>query len=374
MFDALEQRNFPPRTIEAYVAAVVALSRHYRVSPDTLSPAQVQAWLQLQRRAVADLPFQILVRALAFFFVEVLAWPIIRRGKGVEAAPPAPKTSALRQRMTDDLKLRNFSPRTISAYVGAISRFACHFRKCPTQLGASEIRAWQLLLHSRGLSFSTYNVSSCALRFLYCVVLGKPDMTAVIPFARAERKLPVILSQGEVCTLLRATGSDRDRLVVTVAYACGLRVFKLASLRSVDVDNARRLLHVHAGKGRKDRLVPLSDSLLHGVAEYLRIHRPGEWLFPGESAGTSVDPRTIQRIVATAAKAAGIAKHITPHMLRHCFATHHLKGQDRPAHRAVAARPRQHRHHDSRSPSFTRAGDCDDEPRRHPRAARPLSR
>ena len=137
--------------------------------------------------------------------------------------------------------------------------------------------------------------------------------------------MPVILSQGEVCTLLRATLSDRDRLVVTVAYACGLRVFKLASLRSVDVDAARRLLHVHAGKGRKDRLVPLSDSLLHGVAEYLRIHRPGEWLFPGDSAGTSVDPRTIQRIVATAAKAAGIAKHITPHMLRHCFATHHLE-------------------------------------------------
>ena len=242
MFEALEQRNFPPRTIEAYVAAVVALSRHYRVSPDTLSPAQVQAWLQLQRRAVADLPLQILVRALAFFFVEVLAWPIVRRGKGVDAAPPAPMTSALRQRLTDDLKLRNFSPRTISAYVGAIARFARHFRKCPTQLGASEIRAWQLLLHSRGLSFSTYNVSSCALRFLCCVVLGKPDMTAVIPFARAERKLPVILSQGEVCTLLRATVSDRDRLVVTVAYACGLRVFKLASLRCVDVDNARRLL------------------------------------------------------------------------------------------------------------------------------------
>ncbi len=251
MFDALEQRNFPPRTIEAYVAAVVALSRHYRVSPDTLSPAQVQAWLQLQRRAVADLPFQILVRALAFFFVEVLAWPIVHRGKGVDAPPPAHKTSALRQRLTDDLKLRNFSPRTISAYVGAIARFARHFRKCPTQLGASEIRAWQLLLHSRGLSFSTYNVSSCALRFLYCVVLGKPDMTAVIPFARAERKLPVILSQGEVCTLLRATGSDRDRLVVTVAYACGLRVFKLASLRSVDVDNARACCTCTPARGAK---------------------------------------------------------------------------------------------------------------------------
>lgn len=327
MFDALELRNFPPRTIDAYVAAMVALTRHYRVSPDQLTPAQVHAWLRSQRAVVVGLPFEILVRGLAFFFVEVLNWPIARRAAAAEP-PVSPLLMALvGQRMTDDMKRRNFSPRTISAYVGAISRFARHFGKCPTLLGVDEIRAWQLLLHDRKLSFSTYNVTSCALRFLYGVVLQKPDMTTVVPFARAERKLPTILSQGEVCAMLRSVVDDRDRLVVVIAYACGLRVSELANLRSCDVDEARRLLHVHAGKGRKDRLVPLSDSLLSYIAAYQRLHAPGEWLFPGQSQGTHVGTRTIQRVVAAAATATGLVKHVTPHILRHCFATHHLEAR-----------------------------------------------
>lgn len=327
MFDALVLRNFPARTIDAYIDAVAALTRHYRVSPDRLTPAQVHGWLQSQRAVVAGLPFEILVRGLAFFFVEVLDWPIIRKAAGAPHPASPPLMAEVGQRMTEDMKRRNFSPRTIAAYVGAVSRFARHFGKCPTLLGADEIRAWQLLLHERKLSFSTYNVTSCALRFLYGVVFQKPDMTTVVPFARAERKLPTILSQGEVCAMLRSVVNDRDRLVVVIAYACGLRVSELASLRSSDVDEARRLLHVHAGKGRKDRLVPLSDSLLSYIAAYQRLHAPGEWLFPGESRGTHVGTRTIQRVVTAAATAAGLVKHVTPHILRHCFATHHLEAR-----------------------------------------------
>lgn len=329
MFDALVLRNFPPRTIDAYIEAVAVLARHHRVSPDRLTPGQVRAWLQSQRAVVVGLPFEILVRGLAFFFVEVIGWPIIRKGRpDVPLAPMTPPLMAqVGQRMTEDMKRRNFSPRTIAAYVGAISRFARHFQKCPTELGVDEIRAWQLLLHDRKLSFSTYNVTSCALRFLYGVVLQKPDMTTVVPFARAERKLPTILSQAEVCAMVRAVSADRDRLVVVIAYACGLRVSELASLRSSDVDEARRLLHVHAGKGRKDRLIPLSDSLLSYIGAYQRLHAPGEWLFPGESRGTHVDTRTIQRVVAAAAAATGLVKRVTPHILRHCFATHHLEAR-----------------------------------------------
>jgi len=326
MLDELEQRHFSPRTTDAYVAAVVALTRHYKVSPDELTPTQVRAWLELQRRSVAALAFEILVRGLAFFFAEVLGWPSARTAPDA-ACEAEPKEKTLRERMTDDLKLRNFSPRTINAYVGAVARFARHYGKCPTRLDATEIRAWQLLLHERGVSFSTYNVTSCALRFLYGVVLGKRDMTTVIPFARRERKLPTILSQDEVCAMLRATVSDRDRLAITIAYACGLRVSELASLGSSDVDAARRLLHIHAGKGRKDRLIPLADSLLACIAEFQRVHSPGAWLFPGERAGTHVDARTIQRVVAAAAVAGGITKHVTPHILRHCFATHHLEAR-----------------------------------------------
>lgn len=231
----------------------------------------------------------------------------------------------LRQRMIEELKRRNFSPRTIKTYVGAVARFARHFKRTPELLGANEIRAWQLLLHERGLSFSTYNCHSCALRFLYGVVLGLPDMTTLVPFARRERKLPMLLSQDEVRAMLASINIGRDRVVVTVAYACGLRVSELAALRVADIDGARRLLHVHAGKGRKDRLIPLSDSLLTLLRHYWRVYRPGEWLFPGERKGTHVTARTIQRAVKDAAAAAGITKVVTPHVLRHCFATHMLE-------------------------------------------------
>lgn len=231
----------------------------------------------------------------------------------------------LRQRMIEELTRRNFSPRTVKTYVGAIALFARHFKKSPELLGAREIRAWQLLLRERGLSFSTYNVHSCALRFLYSVVLELPDMTTLVPFARRERKLPTLLSQDEVRTMLSCIDNGRDRVVVTVAYACGLRVSELAALRVKDIDGARKLLHVHAGKGRKDRLIPLPESLLTLLRNYWRVYRPAEWLFPGQRKGTHVDARTIQRAVKDAAVVAGIKKPVTPHMLRHCFATHMLE-------------------------------------------------
>jgi integrase/recombinase XerD len=317
MIEALEQRNFPPKTAAAYVAAVAAIAAFYSESPDRLSPSTVQAWLAIQRKTSHPRDVMVADAALSFFYAEVVTAPPI----------PTPKRrgSPLRQRVTDELTRRNFSPRTISAYVGAIARFAAHFRRCPTLLGVEEVQAWQLLLRQKKLSFSTYNTASCALRFLYCKVLGRSNMTAQIQFARRERKLPTLLSQDEVRALLAAVVGRRDRVVVTVAYACGLRVAELASLRVSDIDVARKLLHVHAGKGRKDRLVPLPDSLLALLAQHVDAQQKGEWLFRGESEGRHVDARTIQRVVKEAAVAAGITKRVTPHVLRHCFATHMLE-------------------------------------------------
>lgn len=231
----------------------------------------------------------------------------------------------LRQMMIEEMNRRNYAASTIRGYVTALAAFALFFGRSPDQLGAKEIRAWQLRLHDRGLSFSTYNLHSCALRFFYGTVLGLPDMTTLVPFARRERKLPMLLSQDEVRALLAAILGGRDRVIVTIAYACGLRVSEVASLRVADIDGARKLLHVRDGKGHKDRLVPLSDSLLELLRNYWRVYRPGEWLFPGESAGTHVHARTIQRVVRDAAVAAGIQKKVTPHVLRHCFATHMLE-------------------------------------------------
>jgi site-specific recombinase XerD len=227
--------------------------------------------------------------------------------------------------MIEELSRRNYGVRTTKAYLGAVARFSRHFGRNPTRLGADEIRAFQLHLRERGLSFSTYNVTTCALRFLYCIVLGRGDMTTVIPFARKERRLPTILAQDEVRRLLSSIDDCRDRAIVTLAYAAGLRVAELASLRVADVDGARKLLHIHAGKGRKDRLVPLSPSLLEMLRRYYRAVRPEVWLFPGADRSTHVDARTIQRIVRQAALAAGLTKPVTPHTLRHCFATHLLE-------------------------------------------------
>jgi site-specific recombinase XerD len=231
----------------------------------------------------------------------------------------------LRQKMLDELTRRNYGPRTIRAYIAAIAKIARHFKKPPDQLTADEVCEWQLTLRERGLSFSTYNTHSCALRFFFRYVdVRGVDLTTMVPFARKERKLPSILSQDEVGALLRAVPNGRDRVMVTLAYACGLRVSELASLRVADVDGARKLLHIHAGKGRKDRLVPLSDSLLDLLRGYWRVYRPKEWLFVGERGG-HVHDRTVQRAVRDAARDAGLKKKVTPHTLRHCFATHMLE-------------------------------------------------
>jgi integrase/recombinase XerD len=231
----------------------------------------------------------------------------------------------LRQRMIDELVRRNYGERTIKTYVGAVAAIARRFKKSPDKLTADEVRAWQLSMREQGLSFSTYNTHSCALRFFFRYVDPRgADLTTLVPFARRERKLPTILAQDEVRALLAAITDGRDRVMVTVAYSCGLRVSELTSLRVVDVDGARKLLHIHAGKGRKDRLVPLSDSLLSLLRDYYRIYRPKQWLFVGPRGGHVVD-RTVQRAVREAGVRAGIKKKVTPHTLRHCFATHMLE-------------------------------------------------
>lgn len=231
----------------------------------------------------------------------------------------------LRKKMLDELVRRNFGTRTIRAYVAVVAAIAKHYKKSPHLLTADEVCAWQVSLRERGLSFSTYNVHSCALRFFFRYVDPRGvDITTLVPFARKERRLPSILSQDEVRCLLGAVVNGRDRVVITLGYACGLRVSELASLRVADIDSARGLLHIHAGKGRKDRLVPLSPSLIEFLRNYWRVYRPREWLFVGERGGHVTD-RTVQRAVREAALSAGIKKRVTPHTLRHCFATHMLE-------------------------------------------------
>lgn len=228
----------------------------------------------------------------------------------------------LRQRMIEELQRRNYSERTISTYVGAVAGFARHFGRSPADLGLEEIRAWQLLMREKGFSWSTYNVHTCAFRFFYTVVLGLELKVEDIPYARRPHKLPVVLSQDEVVRLIQNVDSPRDRIVITTTYGCGLRVAEVATLKVADVDGARRLLHVRHGKGGKERLLPLADGHLELLRAWWKVRRPVDFLFPGEDPSRAVSTRTIARAVAAAAKRAGIKKHVTPHVLRHSFATH----------------------------------------------------
>ena len=230
----------------------------------------------------------------------------------------------LRQRFLDDLRLRNYSPRTLEAYVLRVAQFAQHFRRSPDQLGMEDVRAYQLHLLEQQASWSRFNQTVCALRFFFGVTLGRADQVPLIPYGKRPRTLPSVLAPEEVLRLFDAAPAGRQRLRLQMLYACGLRLNELLHLRPTDVDSARMVVIVRQGKGRKDRLVPLSRRLLQELRDYWRMYRPTGWLFPGESADGTLCPVTVQRQCQVAAQRAGLTKPCTPHTLRHSYATHLL--------------------------------------------------
>jgi integrase/recombinase XerD len=232
--------------------------------------------------------------------------------------------TALRQRFVDDLRLRNYSPRTIEAYVAGVRRLAAYFRRSPDQLGPEDVRTLQLHLLERRVSWSLFNQTVCALRFFYGVTLGRPEQLPLIPFGKVPRKLPDVLSPQEVVRLLDVA-VGRDRVLLQVAYACGLRLGELLHLQVSDIDSARMVIHVRLGKGAKDRLVPLSGRLLGELRTYWRQHRPRTWLFPGATPDRPLTQSAVQRALCRIVRKAGLSKHVTPHTLRHSYATHLLE-------------------------------------------------
>jgi integrase/recombinase XerD len=161
----------------------------------------------------------------------------------------------LRQRMIEELQLRNYSPKTVSAYVAAVAHFARHFGRSPDQLTGEEIRLWQLHLRDvRGVSWSGFNIAMCALRFFYREVLRRDDLVPRLTFMRRERPLPVVPSADEVCRFLEAVPVTSYRMLLAVSYGCGLRLSESVRLEPRDIDSARMVIHVRRGKGRKDAL------------------------------------------------------------------------------------------------------------------------
>jgi integrase/recombinase XerD len=232
----------------------------------------------------------------------------------------------LRQRMLEELQLRNYCAGTIRLYLHHVAAFAEHFHRSPDQLGAEEIRRYQLfLIHEKKLAWSSYNQIVCALRFFYAKTLKRTFLLQDIPFPRSEQRLPLILSPEEVTQILTAPSHLKSRALLMTIYAAGLRRSEVAGLRVRDIDSARMTITVHQGKGRKDRVVMLSPVLLETLRQYWRQHKPKEWLFPGDNPGQPISGNDIFMVFHNAVRRAGITKKVSPHSLRHCFATHLLE-------------------------------------------------
>ena len=240
--------------------------------------------------------------------------------------------SPLRRRMIEDMTIRNLSPATQRSYISAVSKLSRHFGRSPDRLDVEDIRAFQVHLAGTGISWPGLNQIVCALRFFYGVTLRRTDIPELIPYAREPHKLPVVLSADEVVLsadevvrFLQAVSGLKSRAALATAYAAGLRAAEVASLRVVDIDSARGVIHVRHGKGGKDREAMLSPQLLAVLRTYWRLAMPKTFLFPGRDPDRPIHPAALHTACRAAVEEAGLAKRVTLHALRHSFATHLLE-------------------------------------------------
>jgi integrase/recombinase XerD len=231
----------------------------------------------------------------------------------------------LRQRLLDDLRMRNMSVHTQNAYVRAVAQFAKHFNRPPDQLTQEHVREYLLHLIRLGRVWDTYNQIRCGLHFFYRVTLGKDWPLERLPCAKIPKRLPVVLNRDEVRQFFATTCRLKARAMLMMAYAAGLRAAEVTRLHVADIDSTRMLIRVRQGKGQKERYVMLSPVLLETLRAYWRKHRPTEWLFPGPDPTKPVGSITFARVCAGVSDRSGLGKRVTPHTLRHTFATHLLE-------------------------------------------------
>ena len=231
----------------------------------------------------------------------------------------------LRERMAEDLRIRNYSPRTVECYVSMRSRFAREFGKPPGQLGPAEIRAFQVRLIESKASWTQFNQAVCALRFFYRVTLPCDFAVEHIPFAKTKKKLPTVLSVDEVRRLLGAVTNIKHRAVLSLIYATGARLGEATHLQVGDIDGARMTVHIRCGKGGKPRMVPMSAALRELLRAYWLVERPCGYLFPGVTPDRPLHDNSVQKVCARARLRARIDKPASVHTLRHSYATHLLE-------------------------------------------------
>jgi integrase/recombinase XerD len=232
----------------------------------------------------------------------------------------------LRKRMIDEMELRNFSPKTVKIYVDCVAQFARYFGRSPDQLGPEHVKKYLLhMVQVKRLSWGAYKQTLSALRYFYRWVVKGPEVVADIRCPRPERRLPVILAFDEVRRFFAAISSFKHRMILMTAYSAGLRISEVVHLQVTDIDSQRMVIRVRQGKRKKDRYTILSPALLQMLRHYWVAARPVSYLFPGRSLDRPMSVSTVQNFCKEAQKRAGIDKTVTPHTLRHSFATHLLE-------------------------------------------------
>ena len=239
----------------------------------------------------------------------------------------------LRKMMLEELQRRNYSGETIRNYLRIVERFAQHFGQSPDKLGLEHLRTYQAyLLKERKLDPGSVENHISALRFFYVRTLGRHEFRRFLPFPKVRKKLPNILSREEVARLIEASSSLFQRTLLTVLYGTGMRRAEVARLKVADIDSQRMILHGVDGKGHKDRDLPLSPALLETLRTYWRWLKPRTYLFPSRTHRDGEHPITGKAVwnnCREAAKKAGIRKRLSPHLIRHAWATHlHEMGTD----------------------------------------------
>ena len=242
-----------------------------------------------------------------------------------------PSISPLRQRMIEDMRMRKLGDRTQEGYIRAVRYFTKYLGRSPDTATVEDLRNYQLYLVDHGTSPASLNAAICGLKFFFTVTLDRPELMAKMQPVHLPRKLPVILSPEEVKRLIAAAGNLKHQTALALAYATGLRISEIVSLKVTDIDSERMALRVEQGKGQKDRFAMLSPLLLERLRVWWRVARAqgkmfdGGWLFPGQNPVQHLSTRQLDRAIHAAADEAGIEKRVSMHSLRHAFATHLLE-------------------------------------------------